>query len=312
MQKKTEGLFVGLCLVVLAVLCGIATNSSYTEKNIQTTYSVASDGVPAFLQVMDENVKESICTITAVAENTVQVQKEMFSAARANAEALAAERARAEAEALAAERARAEAEALAAEQARAEAEALAVEQARAEAEALAAEQARAEAEALAAEQAENTPVPVENIVIIEDEETATAATPGESIEQENVEEVIVQERMTVSELMQCINAERSAVGLAPLSWSDDLAAAAGVRSVEAVSRFEHVRPDGSNFFTVSELAMAENLARGNLQTAAQEIVDKWMESTGGHRQNILDSGLYTIGIAIYEKDGQLTICALFG
>ena len=236
----------------------------------------------------------------------------MFSAARANAEALAAERARAEAEALAAERARAEAEALAAEQARAEAEALAAERARAEAEALAAEQARAEAEALAAEQAENTPVPVENIVIIEDEETATAATPGESIEQENVEEVIVQERMTVSELMQCINAERSAVGLAPLSWSDDLAAAAGVRSVEAVSRFEHVRPDGSNFFTVSELAMAENLARGNLQTAAQEIVDKWMESTGGHRQNILDSGLYTIGIAIYEKDGQLTICALFG
>ena len=256
----------GLCLMAVAVLCGIAIGSSYTEKNIQTTYSVAADRVPAVLRLMDENVKESISTISAVAENTVQVQKEMLLTARE----------------------------------------------RAEAEALAAEQARAEAEAIEPEQAETTTAPVEDIVTIEDEETATAAITVESAGENNPGEADLQEKMTASELMQCINAERSAAGMALFNWSDELAAAAGVRSVEAVSRFEHVRPDGSDFFTVSELAMAENLARGDLQTTAQEIVDKWMESTGGHRQNILDSGLYTIGIAIYEKDGQLTICALFG
>lgn len=290
MQKKTEGLFVGLCLMAVAVLCGIDIGSSYAEQNIQTTYSVAADRVPAVLRLMDENVKESISTISAVAENTVQVQKEMLLAAQE----------------------RAEAEALAAEQARAEAETLAAEQARAEAEALAAEQARAEAETLTAEQAETVVMPAEVMVTIENEETATAATPVESAGENNSGEAALQEKMTASELMQCINAERSAAGLASFNWSDELATAAGVRSVETVTRFEHVRPDGSDFFTVSELAMAENLARGDLQTTAQEIVDKWMESTGGHRQNILDSGLYTIGIAIYEKDGQLTICALFG
>lgn len=272
MQKKAESLFVGLCLMAVAVLCGIAIGSSYTEKNIQTTYSVAADGVPAVLRLMDENVKESISTISAVAENTVQVQKEMLLTARE----------------------RAEAEALAAEQARV------------------AEQARAEAEILTAEQAETVVMPAEVMVTIEDEETATAAITVESAGENNPGEADLQEKMTASELMQCINAERSAAGMALFNWSDELAAAAGARSVEAVSRFEHVRPDGSDFFTVSELAMAENLARGDLQTTAQEIVDKWMESTGGHRQNILDSGLYTIGIAIYEKDGQLTICALFG
>lgn len=276
MQKKAESLFVGLCLMAVAVLCGIAIGSSYTEKNIQTTYSVAADRVPAVLRLMDENVKESISTISAVAENTVQVQKEMLSVARANAEILAEE------------------------------------QVRVEAEALAAEQARAEAEAIEPEQAETVVMPAEVMVTIEDEETATAAITVESAGENNPGEADLQEKMTASELMQCINAERSAAGMALFNWSDELAAAAGVRSVEAVSRFEHVRPDGSDFFTVSELAMAENLARGDLQTTAQEIVDKWMESTGGHRQNILDSGLYTIGIAIYEKDGQLTICALFG
>ncbi len=266
MQKKTEGLFVGLCLMAVAVLCGIGIGSSYTEQNVQTTYSVVTDRVPAVLQVMDENVKESIRTIATVAETTIQVQKEMLLAAQAKV--------------------------------------LAVAKASAEAEALAAEQVPA--------QAETATVPVEDMATIPDEETATVTTPDEGIEQENAGEVNVQEKMTASELLQCINAERSIAGLAPLSWSDELATAAGVRSVETVTRFEHTRPDGTDFFTVSELAMAENLARGTLQTTAQEIVDKWMESTGGHRQNILDSGLYTIGIAVYEKDGQLTICALFG
>lgn len=302
MQKKTEGLFVGLCLMAVAVLCGIGIGSSYTEQNVQTTYSVVTDRVPAVLQVMDENVKGSIHTIVTVAENTMQVQKEMLLAAQAKV--LAVAQASAEAEAFAAEQARAEAEAQIAEQAKAEAEALAAEQARAEAEALSAEQVPA--------QAETATVPAEDMVTIPDEETATVTTPDEGIEQENAREVNVQEKITASELLQCINAERSIAGLAPLSWSDELATAAGVRSVETVTRFEHTRPDGTDFFAVSELAMAENLARGTLQTTAQEIVDKWMESTGGHRQNILDSGLYTIGIAVYEKDGQLTICALFG
>ena len=72
------------------------------------------------------------------------------------------------------------------------------------------------------------------------------------------------------------------------------------------------RPDGSAFYTVSSLAMAENLAQGSINTTASEIVDLWMESEGGHKENILDGSLVMAGIAVYEKNGKITICALFG
>ena len=235
----------------------------------------------------------------------------------ASAEALAAQQT--EAEALAAQQTEAEAltaqqtgeGALAAQQtgegalaaARPSGEVPVTSQAGAAAEAPSAVQGDSETEAPA--------MPGESFAVIEEEKTAAAA-PENVMQGDSTGENVVQEKMTVSQLMQCINAERSNRGLTQLVWSDDLAAAAGTRSIEAVSKFEHIRPDGTDFFTVSELAMAENLARGNLQTTAQEIVDKWMESAGGHKQNILDSGLYTVGIAIYEKDGKLTICALFG
>ena len=284
----------------LIILFGAGISNADVQQNKQTMCSVATDEPPAVLIEMDKKVTMGINAIVTVAEKGMQLQKEILLTIQEEAEALASEPVQEEAEALASEPVQEEAEALASESAKEEAEAPV------------SEPVQMEAEVLAATQSEVATVLAEELVVIEEEETATTATPGDDVEKENAEDVNVQETMTASELLQCINAERSAAGLAPLAWSDELAMAAGVRSVEAVSRFEHVRPDGTDFFTVSELAMAENLARGDLQTTAQEIVDKWMESTGGHRQNILDSRLYTVGIVIYERDGQLTICALFG
>lgn len=126
------------------------------------------------------------------------------------------------------------------------------------------------------------------------------------------EQIPLVPQMTASDLLQCINAERSRAGLPAFVWNDTLAVAASVRSVEIVSCFGHSRPDGSDFFTVSELAMAENLARGYLYTTADQVVVKWMESDTGHKQNILDSGLTTIGIHIYQYEDRIAICVLFG
>lgn len=114
------------------------------------------------------------------------------------------------------------------------------------------------------------------------------------------------------QILDCLNEERSAAGLATLSWSEELAAGAAVRSSETVGKLQHIRPDGSAFYTVSSLAMAENLAQGSINTTASEIVDLWMESEGGHKENILDGSLVMAGIAVYEKNGKITICALFG
>lgn len=114
------------------------------------------------------------------------------------------------------------------------------------------------------------------------------------------------------EILNCLNAERAEAGLADFTWSEDLTAGAAVRSAEAAGSFSHIRPDGTKFYTVCSVAMAENLARGSMQTAASEIVSLWMSSGSGHRANIVDGALTMVGISIYENEGNITICALFG
>lgn len=114
------------------------------------------------------------------------------------------------------------------------------------------------------------------------------------------------------EIMDCLNAERTAAGLEAFTWSDDLTAGAAVRSAEAAGSFSHTRPDGTMFYTVCSAAMAENLEKGSAQTQATEIVSLWMSSDSGHRANIMDSTLTMVGISVYEKEGHATICVLFG
>ena len=98
------------------------------------------------------------------------------------------------------------------------------------------------------------------------------------------------------ELFNLVNNARAAEGLAPLSWSNTLAADAAVRAQEIVSSFSHTRPDGSDWWTVDPDRMyGENLASG--QSTAQEVFNSWMASPG-HRANIL--GDYTTcGFALH-------------
>ncbi len=148
---------------------------------------------------------------------------------------------------------------------------------------------------------EPTPMPVS--------EVTPAPAPQEEIAPEQVFTAPV---LTTSDLLQCINAQRSLAGLAGFTWNDALASAASVRSVEIVSCFGHSRPDGTDFFTVSEQVMAENLARGYFDTTAEEIVAKWMESDTGHKQNILDGSLMSVGIHMYVYEDRIAVCVLFG
>lgn len=139
--------------------------------------------------------------------------------------------------------------------------------------------------------------------------STTTPVPGEEI---TPEPVLTTPVLTTSDLLHCINAHRSHSGLAAFVWNDTLAEGALVRSVEIVSCFGHERPDGTDFFTVCEPAMAENLARGYFDTTAEEIVEKWMESDSGHKQNILDSSFTSVGIHVYVYEDRIAVCVLFG
>lgn len=106
------------------------------------------------------------------------------------------------------------------------------------------------------------------------------------------------------EVVALVNAERRNAGLSPLteiSVLDDLAQA---RSREIVTRFEHVRPDGTNpldgVIHAGYNAAGENIAAGH--STPEAVVDGWMNSPA-HRANILSPDFSYIGVGYCESGG---------
>jgi uncharacterized protein YkwD len=99
------------------------------------------------------------------------------------------------------------------------------------------------------------------------------------------------------ELFNLLNDQRQAQGLAPLSYSNSLAAAASVRAQEISVSFSHTRPDGTDWWTVNpDIMYDENLASG--QSTAVEVFNSWWASPG-HQANMMNSGYRTVGFALY-------------
>jgi uncharacterized protein YkwD len=78
--------------------------------------------------------------------------------------------------------------------------------------------------------------------------------------------------------------------------------------------FDHTNPDGRDPFDRAEAAgqtnaRAENIAYGQPDPAA--VMDAWMNSSG-HRANILNCGLRTLGTGVAEGPGGPWWTQLFG
>ncbi|MBP5492505.1 MAG: CAP domain-containing protein [Clostridiales bacterium] len=102
-------------------------------------------------------------------------------------------------------------------------------------------------------------------------------------------------------VLDYVNNERAANGLAPLSWNNTLANAADIRATEIVVKWSHTRPDGSAWWTAgARTQMGENLAFG--QSSAEEVVAAWMNSQT-HRDNILCSDYSKLGVSCYFCNG---------
>ena len=112
-----------------------------------------------------------------------------------------------------------------------------------------------------------------------------------------------------SEVLTLVNNERAANGLAPLSWSNSLASAAKIRATEIVVTWSHSRPDGSEWYTVSDVTCGENLGKG--QSSAASVVAAWMNSEL-HRNNILLADYKTLGVACYACNGKYYWVQEFG
>lgn len=108
-----------------------------------------------------------------------------------------------------------------------------------------------------------------------------------------------------AEIFRIVNEIRVSYGLKPYKWDANAYKAAKARCSEIEQKFSHLRPDGSNFKTIygysdEELwykfcSVGENLGSG--QPTAQRVVDSWMASTKGHRENILNPDFENLAVA---------------
>ncbi len=121
---------------------------------------------------------------------------------------------------------------------------------------------------------------------------------------------------TEAQVLALVNAERSAAGCAPVTADAGLAAVARAHSLDMRDRgfFDHVNPDGLDPFDRAERAgvtnaRAENIAWGQADAAA--VMASWMDSPG-HRANILDCGLATMGVGVVTGTGGPWWTQMFG
>ncbi|WP_156724961.1 sigma-70 family RNA polymerase sigma factor [Streptomyces apocyni] len=112
------------------------------------------------------------------------------------------------------------------------------------------------------------------------------------------------------QVLAIVNAERAKAGCGALKHDDRLARAAQLHSedMSANNYFDHTSQDGRSF---SDRATAqgypqpgaENIARG--QNSPEAVMSAWMNSPG-HRANILNCSLNTMGVGLVDDDWTWT------
>lgn len=94
-------------------------------------------------------------------------------------------------------------------------------------------------------------------------------------------------------VLDIVNKERASAGLGALAMDKELLDVAMLRAHEVSICFNHVRPNGEQCFSASELMFGENIAAG--YTTANSVMSGWMNSSG-HRSNIMSEKYSSIGI----------------
>lgn len=110
--------------------------------------------------------------------------------------------------------------------------------------------------------------------------------------------------IAVDDIINDTNKERTSQGLKPLKFDSRLSQAAAEKAVYMFAKnyWAHTAPDGTTpWFFVQKtkyhyLYAGENLAK-DFQTS-NDVVEAWMGSKAGHRENILNANYSDIGVAV--------------
>lgn len=110
-------------------------------------------------------------------------------------------------------------------------------------------------------------------------------------------------------VLELLNAEREAVGRAPLIMDQELLDAAMLRAAECAVYYSHTRPDGEKCFTASDKMGGENIAIGYM--SAESVMNGWMNSAG-HKANILNESYKSVGVGCFFNGQGYTWVQCFG
>lgn len=113
----------------------------------------------------------------------------------------------------------------------------------------------------------------------------------------------------IEQVLEETNKIRARVGAPQLFLDEELTRAAMQRAAEVQLIFEHQRPDGSLWSTVSPKVSGENITAG--EYTAADAVKAWRESEG-HYRNMINDEYISIGIGCFYQNDVPFWVQLFG
>jgi len=103
-----------------------------------------------------------------------------------------------------------------------------------------------------------------------------------------------------AEIVRLVNVERTKVKLPALVVNSELKAMAEVRGSELAVLSSHTRPNGTQWYTLSNKANGENIAGISWGGTASQVMTLWLNSPG-HKANILRNTFKSIGVACFNE-----------
>ena len=112
------------------------------------------------------------------------------------------------------------------------------------------------------------------------------------------------------EVLEIVNRKRAAKGKKEIVMDQKLLDVAMMRAAELSVKYSHTRPNGDPWYTTTNKVFAENIAYGYGTPAA--VMQGWMTSNQGHKENILNGDYCSIGIGVFYRDGVRYWVQCFG
>ena len=139
-----------------------------------------------------------------------------------------------------------------------------------------------------------------------------AAVPSPSFAASTISVPVEGEKLysAAFEMLDLVNAERTARGIPALTMDPELLELAMTRAFETAVYWSHTRPDGTDCYSLSSRIYAENNAMkgfskpGYPEDATKKAMKQLMDSQG-HKENILSTRFHSIGIGVVVLDRNI-------